>query len=77
MILLSSFTGDITFLFELTVESMVWLDDFSNQGSLAYQQLAAKFQKSVSANAQYQYFMIVFPVLRQKFTDYRQKVNML
>ena len=41
------FTGDITYIFELIVESMVWLDDFSNKGSLAYQQLAAKFQKAV------------------------------
>ena len=29
------------------MESMVWLNDFSNSGSLAYQQLSAKFQKAV------------------------------
>lgn len=39
--------GDITFIVEFVVESMVWLNDFSNSGSLAYQQLSAKFQKAV------------------------------
>lgn len=40
-------SGDITYNLKLEVESMVWLDDMSNPGSLASQQLSAKFQKAV------------------------------
>ena len=40
-------SGDITYNLKLEVESMVWLDDLSNPGSLASQQLSAKFQKAV------------------------------
>lgn len=40
-------SGDITFRFKLIVESMVWLDDLSNPGSLASQQLSKKFEQAV------------------------------
>lgn len=47
MLMGSWLSGDITYNLKLEVESMVWLDDMSNPGSLASQQLSAKFQKAV------------------------------
>jgi len=57
--------GDITYIVDLVVESMVWLDDFSNSGSLAYQQLAAKFQKAVS----YSYIQLQLQLHEQKLAS--------
>lgn len=39
--------GDITYLLKITIESMLWLDDLSNPGSLASQQLSKKLQQAV------------------------------
>ena len=39
--------GDITYLLKIVIESMLWLDDLSNPGSLASQQLSKKLQQAV------------------------------